>query len=204
MFRILAFLSPLLAGLLVPFLLALARDRKWSRPAALAAAPLGVVSLIVLLLMAWIPSGDRFSCWLELSCFLLAFGVLLFGLFHLLLGLGRSTTLAQIGTGLLVLLMVGTLFYFDPLLEQVREAGTLHTRVEWAMKGNPYVVVASSIFEEDVLTRPFLYRHTLLADLPRSYPEWPPVALGYVVLGFFSYVGYLGMQALRLRGTRGK
>jgi hypothetical protein len=207
-FRTLAYASPVIVGFALPCVLALARERSWPRRAYFAAAPISVVAMVALLFVTWTFSGERFARLLEVSCFLLAYGAFLFGLFHFAMGFGLPPVVAQIVAGVVVVLMAGTVFYFDPILEHAIETNApreqLQSRIDAAMEWNPYVVVATSIFDEDVLTRRVLYSRTLLSDLPRSYPQWPQVALAYVILGFFLHVGYLGMTALRLKVQRGR
>ncbi len=198
-FRRCALASPLVFGFLIPFLLALGRERGWRVRKRAGVAATGAAAWIALLGVLWIFSGEAVARLLTSACFLLAFGAFLVGLFHLLGG--RAP--AQVGCGLVVVLMVGTLFYFDPILEHAMESRLtreqFQTRVDLALEGNPYAVMAYSIFEEDLLTRKVLYPRTLLADLQRAYPDWSRVALGYVLAGFWCFVAHLVLVALRMR-----
>jgi hypothetical protein len=198
LFRIVAFASPLFLGFLLPFTLALGREKQWSLRKRAAAAALTPVFWLLLLFLLWSFSGDRISRFLQTAAFLLAFSSFLIGLFHLIVGFRLPPAVAQIFSGLMVVLMVGTLFYFDPILER-SSAVQLPDRVALALEWNPYAVMAYSIFEEDVLTRRILYTRTLLADLQHGYPDWTRAALGYVLLGFWLYVGSLGLLALRMK-----
>lgn len=198
-FRLCALAGPLLFGFLIPFLLAFGRERGWRTRKRTGVAAMGASAWIVLLGVLWVFSGEPVIRLLESACFLLAFAVFLVGLFHLLGG--RAP--AQVGCGLVVVLMVGTLFYFDPIVEHAMESRLtreqFRARVDLALEGNPYAVMAYSIFEEDLLTRKVLYTRTMLADLQRSYPDWSRVALGYVLAGFWCFVAHLAWVALRIR-----
>lgn len=187
-FRMTALAGPLVLGFVLPFVLALGRDRGWNARKSACAAATAAAGWIVLLGILWTFSGHPVSRLLESACFLLAFGAFLYGLFRLT---------GQIVCGLVVVLLLGTVFYFDPILESAKGA-EVHTRVAIAMEWNPYVVMAYSIFDVDLLTR-VLYTRSQLAELQHPWPEWPRVALWYVLLGFFCTVGSMGVQAAKLR-----
>lgn len=198
-FRIAALASPLLLGFLLPFVLALGRDRAWALRRRAGAAAIAVGGWTGLLGVLWTFSGEPVGRLLETACFLLAFGAFLWGLFHLLAGLRLPPAAAQAGCGVVVALLMGTIFCADPILE-THPQPAVRDRV---LHGNPYAVMAFSIFEEDVFHRRVLYGRTALSDLERSYPDWSRVALWYVLLGFWFQVGFLALTALRwrLRGS---
>lgn len=198
-FRVAVLASPLVLGFGLPFLLAF--GRRWNLRKRAGAVSIGVASWILFLGLLWPFSGESVHRFLESACFLLAFSAFLFGLYFLLESLVPS--FAQAGCGLVVLLMVGTLFYFDPIVEHAQASGlpreSFQRRVDLALEWNPYAVMAYSIFEEDLLTRRLLYSRTLLSDLQRSYPDWTRTALGYVLLGFWFFILRIGIVTIRWR-----
>ncbi|GEM_PF-3223559 len=199
-FRLAALASPLLLGFGFPFVLALGRERGWSLRHRAGSAAIAGASWVGILGILWGFSGQPIARYLESACFLLGFASLLWGLFHLFVGLTLTPAVAQAACGIVVSLLVGTVFYFDPILEAA-PAGSHRVRANAAIDWNPYAVMAYSIFEEDILTRRVLYG-TRLSELERSYPEWARAALWYLLLGFWFHVGFLGLHALkaRLRG----
>lgn len=194
-FRIAALASPLLLGFVLPFVLALGRGRGWNARKSAGAASTAAAGWILLLAALWTFSGQPVVRLLETACFLLAFGAFLFGLFHFFTGLRIP---GQIGCGLVVVLLMGTLFYFNPIVEEARGAA-VHSRIAMALEWSPYPVMAYSIFDIDLLHQKWLYTNSAIADRIHGYPDWTRAALWYVLLGFFLHLGYLGLLALKLR-----
>ncbi len=200
-FQLVALLSPLLLGIFVPFLFALGREKEWT------VCRRGAVLLVFLALWTlllgglWVASSEPFPRLTATLAFLGSWCGFLTGLFHALVGLRIPPFLSQVLCGFLVVLMVGTLFYFDPILEEA-QGGTresFQARVDIAMEWNPWVVMAYSIFEDDLLTHRSLYTRTLLADLPRTYPDWGRNALWYLALAGAFSLFYLGSTFLQGR-----
>ncbi len=177
-FEMAALLSPLLLGIFVPLVLALGREGSWTVRRRVASLVALLLSWTLLLGVLWIASAEPFSRLAASLAFL-----------------------AQVSCGFAVVLMVGTLFYFDPILEEAQGGPpeSFQARIDIAMEWNPYVVMAYSIFEDDLLTHRSLYTRTLLADLPRVYPDWSRSAFRYLALAGALSLFFLGSSFLRRR-----
>ncbi len=202
-FQFCALLSPLVLGIILPFLFARAGEKEWSVRGRLKAF-VGLLLFWTLLLAAlWVGSDEPFSRLLSTLGFLGAWSGFVVGLFHLFVGIRLPGVLSQILCSFLVILMVGTLFYFNPILEAAEGGSpeTFQSRVDLAMEWNPWVVMAYSIFEDDLLTHRSLYTRTRLADLPRIYPDWSVIALRYLFLAgamsIFSFLSTLVWRSKR-------
>ena len=200
-FEMAALLSPLLLGIFVPLVLALGREGSWTVRRRVASLVALLLSWTLLLGVLWIASAEPFSRLAASLAFLGAWSGFLVGLFHALVGLRIPAFLAQVSCGFAVVLMVGTLFYFDPILEEAQGGPpeSFQARIDIAMEWNPYVVMAYSIFEDDLLTHRSLYTRTLLADLPRVYPDWSRSAFRYLALAGALSLFFLGSSFLRRR-----
>ena len=189
-----ALLSPLILGILIPFLFARAGEKEWSVRGRLRAFVGLLLFWMVLLGTLWALSDEPFSRLLSTLGFLGAWSGFLVGLFHFFVGLRLPGVFSQVLCSFLVILMVGTLFYFNPILEAAEGGSpeTFQSRVDLAMEWNPWVVMSYSIFEDDLLTHRSLYTRTRLADLPRIYPDWGSIALRYLFLaGAMSIFSFL-------------
>jgi len=182
LFRTLAYLSPFLIGFGVAAALAMTAQRPPKRRAAAA----GGVVLGVLLLLLFASFADAPKLWLPLAGLLLAFALLVAGIYLVCESARAPREVSQIVTGLAVCFLMSTLFWMGPIIRSSADEGAsgaaIHRRITLAMDVNPFFVMAYSIFSDDLLHTPYFYR-TDLAGFQHGLPSWPATAAGYALAG---------------------
>jgi hypothetical protein len=194
-FRAFAYLSPLILGFGLPAALALSLRRT---PAFRAKVAGGLVAgVLVLLLLA--SFGDSPRLWLPLAVLLVSFSLLVTGLYLLLESAGVSREVSQIATGLVVCLLMSTLFIAGPIIRDSADAGAtgeaISRRITLSLAVNPSCVMGYSIFQADLLYLPIFYRWDL-AGFQHDKPGWTSSSVGYAVAGIL--MGALSLGARRL------
>jgi hypothetical protein len=181
-FRTLAYLSPLIVGFGTAAALALTAERPPKRRAiAVGGLLLGVIGLLFLTSFAESP-----RMWLPLSLLLLSFAMLVAGLYLLCESARAPREVSQVIAGLVVCLLMSTLFCFGPVIRNSADAGAtgeeISRRISLAMDLNPFFVMGYSIFQSDLLYLPVFYR-TDLAGFQHAAPSWPATSAGYALAG---------------------
>ncbi|MBI2933362.1 MAG: hypothetical protein HYY16_17090 [Planctomycetes bacterium] len=171
-FAVWCFLLPLLVGFGIPALLAWRPDIRGLRASALYLAALLAVALLLRLV------GDAPPWALaSVAVFICAFALFVSGLTLI----WPWPIAGQITSGLVVSAMMGSVFYFRPVIDPSLDLPALQQRIELALALNPYAIIASSIFHIDVLRLPTLYSE--MADYLIDAPGWGAVAAVYALLG---------------------
>jgi len=181
-FRTLAYLSPLIVGFGVPAALALTADRPVKRRAIAAGA--GVGAVLVLLLFA--SFADASKLWAPVAVVLVTFAALVAGLYLACEAVRAPREVSQIITGLVVCFLVSTCFVFGPIIRNSADTGAtgeaISHRMSLMMDVNPFFVMGESIFAEDLLHSPYLYKLDL-AGFQHVLPSWPASSAGYAIVG---------------------
>jgi hypothetical protein len=197
-FRVLAYLSPLLAGFGVAAALALTDSAPIRRRVLVAGSVLG--GLLILLILASFMESVRL--WGPLAILLVALSILVAGLYLLSRALGASREGAQILSSLAVVLLMGSVFAFGPLIRAAADGGTsgetLYRSITLVLDVNPFFVIGYSIFDSDLLVLPVFYRMGL-AGFQHGMPNWPATAGGYGIAGLAFVVASLGVNRFRKR-----
>jgi len=192
-FQTWAYLSPLVVGFGVPAALALTSGCRAGRR-ALAAGGVLAVDLLVLLAASL---ADSPRLWAPAALLLAAFALLAAGLYLALESVRASREVAQIGVGLVVCLLMSSMFIFGPVIRESADNGTdgptVSRRITLAMRVNPFFVMAYSIFQADPLYLPVYYR-TDLAGFQHEPPTWPASSAAFAAAG-----ALLGLAGLGLR-----
>ena len=193
-FRLAALSSPLLIGFIIPFLIAITVNRVNRHRTAIIRCVLFLLILFAILYVLSIVCGEYVITFAELAVFLSAFAVLIFSIFYLLSALRLLPIISQVVIYLVVILMVGTIFWFNPIIEDAESSGLssgdITDRANLALTLNPYVVVGS-ILDMDVMRFNILYRSSLIAKYNFRYPSWTAVAIWYMVFSATVFVLYL-------------
>jgi uncharacterized membrane protein len=181
-FRTLAYLSPLIVGFGVAAALAVTAGAPAKRRAIAAGAVPGGV-LVLLLATSF---ADSASLWFPVALLLVAFAMLVAGLYLLCEGARAPREVSQIVAGLAVCFLMATIFIFGPIIRDSADAGatgaTIASRITLAMDVNPFFVMAYSIFDTDLLYLPVFYR-TDLAGFQHGRPSWGATSAGYALVG---------------------
>ena len=198
-FRCMAYLTPLLAGLAVAASLAWAeiREKPVKTRVLLGAAVFGGFSALLLIL--WIPSGESFGAWPATVGFSLATSLFAVGILRFLRGFRLPPVGAQIVSSLLLILLFCAVFALGPVVAAADEAslpGEERTRIiHRIIAVCPYPVMSASIFNDNPLTHPILYA-TEAADYydPGFIPAWTGTAFGYALAGLVFFGLGLGLD----------
>lgn len=195
LFRALAYLSPLVLGFGLAAALALSRGRPAVFRARVAGG--GLLGVLVLLLLA--SFGDSPRLWLPVAILLTSFSLLVAALYLFLESLGATPEVSQIGTGLVVCLLMSTIFIAGPIIRDSADAGAggeaISRRITLALDVNPTCVLGYSIFQTDLLYLPVFYRWDL-AGFQHEKPAWTASSLGYLLAGLL--LGALSLGARRV------
>jgi hypothetical protein len=162
--------------------LALTADRPPKRRAIAA----GVLVGGVLALLLFASFADAPKQWVPVAIVLLTFTGLIAAVYLFCESVRAPREVSQIVAGLVVCLLLSTAFVFGPLIRTSADAGAtgaaISTRMSLMMDVNPFFVMGESIFAEDLLHTPYLYRLDL-AGFQHVLPSWPATSAGYAVVG---------------------
>ena len=176
-FRTLAYLSPFLVGFGVAAALTLTADRPPKRRAAVAGGVAG--SVLALLLLASFADSPRL--WPPVALVLLSFGMLVAGIYLVGEALRAPREVSQIAAGLVVCFLMSTVFVFGPIIRNSADAGAsgaaISRRIGLMMDVSPLMVLGESVFAEDLLHKPYIYRLDL-AGYQHPDPSWPATSAG--------------------------
>ena len=203
-FRLVALISPIVVGFIIPFLIAITVNRVNRHRTAIIRCVLFLLILFAILYVLSIVCGEYAVTFAKLAVFLSAFAVLIFSLFYLLSALRLPSLISQVVIYLVVILMVGTIFWFNPIIENAESSGLssedITDRANLALALNPYVVVGS-ILNMDVMRFNILYSSSLIAKYNFRYTSWTTVAIWYMVFSATVFVLYL-LSFLLFRAKR--
>jgi len=196
-FRTLAYLSPFAVGFGIAAALALTSERPAKRRALVSGAVVGAV-LVLLLLASF---ADSPKLWAPTAVVLVTFAALVAGVYLLCEAVRAPREVSQIVSGVAVCGLVSTAFVFGPIIRNSADAGAsgeaISRRMSLMMDVNPFFVLGESIFADDLLHTPYLYRLDL-AGFQHVLPSWPATSAGYAIAG----AALLGLAvALRRRRT---
>jgi hypothetical protein len=195
-FRTLAYLSPLIVGFGVAAALALTADRPAKRRALAAGAVFGGV--VVLLLLA--SFADSVKLWVQVVMLIAPFTLLVAGIYLLCEAAKAPREVSQIVAGLAVCLLMSTVFVFGPIIRDSADAGAsgaaISSRIGLMMDVSPFMVMGESIFGDDLLHRPYIYRLDL-AGYQHPTPSWPATSAGYGLVGAALVGLSVGLRRLR-------
>jgi hypothetical protein len=198
-FRTLAYLSPFAVGFGVAAALALTAGRP-PRQRAVAAGGVAGGVLGLLLLASFTDSPKQ---WLPLALLLGSFAVMIAGLYLLGEALRAPREVSQIVSGLVVCLLMSTVFVFGPIIRNSADTGAtgeaISRRIALMMDVSPLMVMGESIFAEDLLHKPYIYRLDL-AGYQHPDPSWAASSAGYALAG----AALAGLAVALRRLFRGK
>ena len=197
-FRTLAYLSPFVVGFGVSAALAMTAGRPPKRRALAAGGVVG--SVLVLLLLASFADAPR--QWAPVALLLASFALLIAGIYLACEAARAPREVSQIVAGLVVCLLMSTVFVFGPIIRDSADAGAtgaaISGRIGLMMDVSPLMVMGESIFAEDLLHKPYIYRLDL-AGYQHPDPSWPATSVGYALVG--AMLGALGVTIRRARKT---
>lgn len=189
--RLVIYLSPLLIGLITPFLMNTKGIREHAKIHAFLkfllvfkTAFIVTFGSILILSLSVLFSGADFIKSLNLLLFLVGFNGLIISLFILLIRLGVSSNLSQLIVTVLVIMMCGTVFYANPFIETYRADQEIRqTIINLAVNLNPMLVIAGNFFGHDLLRAQQMYQLSLIGPYyPYSYTDWRYLVIGYWVI----------------------
>lgn len=192
---ILAYLCPLLLGLVIAFLVATSKFTQQG------VNGLGRITLYyitlpligLMLIIGLIPSSAPFNLsfvnLLYLAIFLWGWLVMVAGVSYLFIKIGLNKNITYIIVSFIILLLNSTIFYINPFISAWQDnPGLRQAIIDLAVKINPLLTIASSFFHHDLLRSRAMYS---LCDIGPyyfySYANWPMVLLCYVLIGVFTF-----------------
>jgi hypothetical protein len=130
---------------------------------------------------------------------IVAFCGLLASVFALVRCSGSELLFAQLVSIFVACVLLGTVFYADPLIEAEQSPESRSAVIHAALAVNPVTVISGSLLEFDLMRRPVMYgRISVIQRYQFSYPrDWWEVLAGYAAV---SFVLFLGAGVLRRRG----
>jgi hypothetical protein len=172
-FVVTAFLSPMIVGLGVPYLLAI-EGRRWIRAGIFLGAIGGLLALGALV------SGRSLLHAGALSIYLGSVAILMAGLFESLRSFKLPNPAGQLLCALALVGLVAGLFCSDPFLQAADRPQDL---VAPFVRLSPLAAVASAIDAGDVLRFNVLYGLSRLADYGRNDAHWAGASLRLALIG---------------------
>jgi len=195
-FRTLAYLSPFMVGFGVAAALALTAERPPKRRAVTAGAVVGAV-LVLLLLVSF---ADSVKLWLQVALLIVPFALLVAGIYLLCEAAKAPREVSQVVAGLAVCVLMSTVFVFGPIIRDTADTGAsgaaISQRIGLMMDVSPLMVMGESIFGDDLLHRPYIYRLDL-AGYQHPNPSWPATSAGYGLVGAALVGVSIGLRRLR-------
>lgn len=191
--RFLAYLSPVIMALVIPFLLNHPKTR-FTNYRLQVLIPAGISVLIILIALAVVvifSGGLTLVGYLKLAAFLIGYGLMLTSLCLLMMSSAVSSNLTQVIVTALAFLMLGTVFYANPLIESTPSNQIRQGIVQWSINLNPILVIAGTVFNYDIMLSPLMYRISLIQYYPHYYPEWWNFIVAYLVVGLICLGGIL-------------
>ncbi len=202
LFRTLAYLAPLAAGLGTAAALALTAGRPPARRARACGLVLGSVLAVVLLAGAL---AGAFRAIVPVALLLAAFSLLVAGAFLLGESCRLPREISQIGASLLAVALLATPFLLGSVVADAEARGlgsqAIAGRIGLLLDASPFTVMGYSIFGEELLHTPFFYA-TRTADFQHDLPRWTSSAAAFGGIGLALGAAALGVRALRRKLAR--
>jgi hypothetical protein len=189
---IVAYLSPLLVGLIVPLLL---NDRKQKIFVLL--LKIIIPSLVISLIIAFLhivskPTGFSLNIarFLYFVIFLSGWALFTAGIYYLFITLGAGKDISYLIISLIILLMNTTIFYVNPIISAVQDNTVLRQKIiEVAININPILTIATNFFHHDLLRSSTIYS---ICDIGSyyfySYAHWVTILIYYLIIGVFTFI----------------
>jgi hypothetical protein len=209
---VLVYLSPLLIGLFIPFLL---KNSERNQPTQLRK----IIALLIPVILPAALLAFIFAVWqacspgvfslsasnlLKLTIFLCGWSVMIIGVHRLLITLLANRNLAYIILMLLIILMNTTVFYVNPFLDAVNS--DLNTRkiiIKLAISLNPILAIAGSFFRHDLLRANIMYS---LCDIGPyyfyTYTSGTVIFISYMLIGLLTLAASFILKFLIKRNDK--
>ncbi|MBI5779039.1 MAG: hypothetical protein HZA49_06245 [Planctomycetes bacterium] len=186
-----AYLSPVLLGLIVAFLVA---TSEFTRQGVKSIGKmllyyLTIPVLAVMIVIGLVPSPASFNIsFINLLCLAVFFWgwlIMVAGVSYLFIRAGLNKNIAYIIVSLLILLTNATVFYINPFISAWQDnPGLRQWIIGLAVKINPMLTVAGNFFGHDLLRARAMYS---LCDIGPyyfySYANWFTLWIIYVIIG---------------------
>jgi hypothetical protein len=185
--RLISFLSPILLAIAIPFLLTKSADTKPLIKQIIPPAIAMLILLFILLVILVIAGGIGFTGFLKLSLFIIAYSVMITAFTLMLLSFNLSGVVVQSIVTILLLLMIGTVFYANPLIEQ-SSGETRQSIIQCAINLNPILIIGADFFNYDMILAPQMYKISLIQYYPHNYPEWYCVTGVYLAIALILFI----------------
>ncbi|MFH1231091.1 MAG: hypothetical protein V1709_06290 [Planctomycetota bacterium] len=194
---IIVYLSPLLLGLIIPFLVLYSHHSHNSAKKLIQillvriTLPVIIITIIIGVLNNIIPH-TIFSLttinFIYLAVFLWGWALMTAGFCYLFITLGLDKNLIYVIISILMILANTTVFYINPFINAVQSDIVLR---QWLIKVavhiNPMLTIASNFFKHDILRSNSMYS---ICDIGPyyfyGYANWIKVLLYYVLIGFLA------------------
>ena len=190
-----AYLSPVLLGLIVAFLVAISDFTRQGVKGIgkmllyYITLPLIALMIIIGLVPGPAPFNPGFVNLLYLSVFLWGWLVMVAGVSYLFIRLGLNNNVVYIVIALLILLTNSTVFYINPFITAWQDNPGLR---QWIIKTgvaiNPMLTVAGNFFSHDLLRSRAMYA---LCDIGPyyfySYANWFTLWVIYIIIGVLTF-----------------
>ena len=191
---IISYLSPLLLGLVVPFLIAFRNDKVSLLRIVLYKVTLPVIIVMIIVsILNIIYLNNPFSLTiinsLQLTVFLWLWALMTAGVCYLFITLGVDKNLIYIIISILILLTNTTIFYINPFINACQQNTILRQGViKIAMNINPILVIAGNFFKHDILRSNSMYS---ICDIGPyyfyGYANWINVLLYYILISILTF-----------------
>lgn len=178
--RLVCYLSPIVLGIIIPFLLNQFHKDKQTRYRKIIPSVFTLLLILIIILGVSIFTGGlNFIGFIKIAVFLFAYSLMIMALYIMLTSIGLSGILSQVIVIMPVLLMNGTVFYANPLIESVTSNQFREMIVQWSINLNPMLIIGANFFNYDMILAPQMYKLSLIQYYPHYYSSW-----GYVVSGY--------------------
>lgn len=184
----LIFLTPIVLGLLIPFLANSQRFTCRIKSASLLRLlvifqPIFLVTLAIVLFASvlLVFYGKSILNAVGLMVFLIGLGIWIIALIMLGYSLGISGNLIQMLVTLVILLMCGTVFYANPFIELYQNTASIrNVIIAGTINLNPILVIGSNFLNQNLLLEPMLYDFSLIQYYPHYYLPWYDILSGFL------------------------
>jgi len=177
-------------------------------------------SVIVIIVAALLQGGDAadapnsaqllsqmIAAGLIAQLVILSFCLLLGAVFALVRCSGSELLFAQLVAILVASMLLGTVFYADPIVESQKSPEARSTVISLALAANPITAISGALPNFDLMRREMMYSRISVIGrfYPANYPEWWRTALGYMVTASVILLGAGVLRRYhRLKGAGGE
>lgn len=197
--RFVCYLSPVIIGIIIPFLLnhpvkdppeprqtdtVGLGSRRAGKTLSRKIIPSGITLLLILVIILCVSvftGGLTPLSFIALASFLLVYTLMIMVVYFMLTSIGFSGIISQVIVIILILLMSGTVFYANPLIETAPSPlrGMI---VQWSINLNPMLIISANFFNYDMILAPQMYKLSLIQYYPHYYLAWGYVVIGYLIV----------------------